>query len=235
MPEIVRRSRIVSFETALLERDEFVPMFRDLLEQEDFTDAVVLDLGTGTGRLALVIALRAGKVIGVDVDERAVSTARDQAALRKFPQAQFVVANVETVPWSDWHPAPYDFVTANFFMSEAVVAAAGRRLRPGGRFLFCCHHTDHWKETGKGSRWAFGEERMAELLSASGFDVTFLGVDTTVVAFGALNEVKRFLGERHVRKWAEDGRWDALTETFSAGTKHLTLAYLVGRAERPRR
>jgi len=232
MVDIVRKSRTVPFETAVREREDLEPMFRDLLEREDFGDAIVLDIGTGTGRLALRIAPRARKVIGVDVDENAVTAARDQAALRLLSQAEFVVGNAETVPWSSWHPGPYDFVLANLFMSDAVVVLAGRYLRAGGRFLFCCHHTDHWRETRKGSRWAMDEHRMAALLGKNGFVIEFLGVDTTTEVFDGLDQVEQSLSPRRLRGWIDDGRWDALSEAFAAGPKQLTRSYLIGRARK---
>ena len=230
--DVVRRSRTVPFAQAILERDELVPMFGDLLRREDFRGGLVLDVGTGRGRVALIVARRAGHVIGVDVDERGLSEARAYAAVRNLPRAEFVLGDAEVVLWSEWSRRPYDFVTANFFMSEPLVVRAGEYLRPGGRFLFCCHHTDHWRETGKGSRWAFDEARMAALLKANGFDVEFLGVDTVVVTFDTLAQVEQFLGERHVRKWTDDGRWDTLAAVFRSGAKQLTTSYLVGRARR---
>ena len=232
MVDVVRRSRTIPFAQALREREELNLMFRDLLQREDFRGGVVLDVGTGSGRLALIVARRAHRVIGVDVEELGLWTARAYAAVRNLPRVEFVVGDAEVVSWSEWYPKPYDFVTSNLFMSEAVVVRAGRYLRPGGRFLFCCHHTDHWKETQAGSHWAFDEARMSDLLRENGFVVEFLGVDTTAVTFDSLSQVERLLGDRHVQKWIVDRRWEALAQAFAAGTKQLTLAYLVGRARR---
>src|SRR6266568_5076741 len=54
--------------------------------------------------------------------------------------------------------------TRNRCMSPEIVWHAARALRPGGLFIFCCHHGDHWKETRRGSRWAFYEDTMTDLL-----------------------------------------------------------------------
>ena len=231
MVDVVRKSRTVRFDAAMPKHEDVEPMFRDLLEREDFGGAVVLDLGTGTGRLAFFIAPRARKVIGVDIDESAVSVARDEAIRRDLSHAEFVVADAESAPWSAWYPGPYDFVTANLFMSEGVVALAGRHLRRGGRLLFCAHHTDHWRETRKGSRWAMGEDRMAALLVDNGFAIEFLGVDTTTELFDGVEQVEAVLSPRRLRTWTEDGRWAALREAFAAGRRQLTRSYLVGRAQ----
>jgi len=232
MVDVVRRSQTVRFETAMREREDVEPMFRGILEREDFRDAIVLDLATGAGRLALLIGPRARKVIGVDIDETVVSAARDAAANRNLSQTEFIVADLESVPWSTWSREPYDFVTANLFMSEPVVANAGRYLRVGGRLLFCCHHRDHWRETSKGSRWAMGEDRMAALLEDNGLAIEFLGVETTTELFDGLGQVERVLGPRRLRTWIDDGRYAALSGAFAMGTKQLTRSYLVGRARK---
>lgn len=49
-------------------------------EHDDIHGKEVVDLGTGTGRLAIGAALMGARVLGVDVDERAVILARENAA-----------------------------------------------------------------------------------------------------------------------------------------------------------
>ena len=98
--------------------------------------------------------------------------------------------------------------------------------------IFCCHHADHWRETGRGSRGAFSEEAMGDLLDENHFTVEFMGVETNVVTFDALREVEVYLRDRVVRKWVEDGRWNELSDAFARGERRLTEAYLVVKARR---
>ena len=52
------------------------PVFLRLLADEDLAGRTVLDVGTGRGRLALALAPRSGRVVGIDRDEVALTDAR---------------------------------------------------------------------------------------------------------------------------------------------------------------
>jgi ribosomal protein L11 methyltransferase len=81
------------------------------------TDWSLLDLGTGSGILALAAkSLGAKRVIGVDVDPFAISTARQNARRNKIGHVQFQVADVRC--WK--FPSKIDLVTANLF-SELLI------------------------------------------------------------------------------------------------------------------
>jgi ribosomal protein L11 methyltransferase len=72
----------------------------------------LLDLGTGSGILALAAkSLGAKRVIGVDVDPIAISTARENAQRNKIDHVQFQVADVRC--WK--FPSNVDLVMANLF------------------------------------------------------------------------------------------------------------------------
>jgi len=73
---------------------------------------------------------------------------------------------------------------------------------------------------------------MRDLLAENRFQVEFLGVDTTAVAFEDLREVELFLRDSTVRRWVEDGRWQELADAFDRGERHLTLSYLIVKARR---
>jgi len=60
-------------------------------------DGRVIDLGTGTGRLAIGAALMgAEKVVGVDTDERAIALARENGETARV-QVEWVESDIETV------------------------------------------------------------------------------------------------------------------------------------------
>src|SRR5207247_11041231 len=52
------------------------PVFLKLLADEPLEGRTVLDVGTGRGRLALTLAPRCGRVVGIDRDEPALADAR---------------------------------------------------------------------------------------------------------------------------------------------------------------
>jgi len=207
-------------------------MLLDQFRHEDLRGKSVLDLGTGEGRLAFVTAAGGARVIGVDLDRAKLLHARAYAGIRDVRNAEFVWGDVEKTPYADFAHGPTDAVTSNLCMSPEIVWHAARALRPGGLFIFCCHHGDHWKETRRGSRWAFYEDTMTDLLEENHFAVEFMGVDTTVATFEALREVELFLRDATVRRWVEDGRWEELADSFERGDRQLTFSFLIVKARR---
>src|SRR2546428_12743117 len=71
-------------------------------------------------------------------------------------------------------------------MSEAIDERAGRALRPGQVFAFVAFHTDQWKETGRPSRFAYGETGVRRLLKRTGLTVDHLEVGREVKAFASV-------------------------------------------------
>ena len=232
VPDVVRLSRTLEWRQAAAEIDALRPMFLDQLRREDLRGQLVLDLGTGEGRLAFEAARLGARVIGVDLDRNRLAHARAYAGIRDVRRAEFVWGDVEKTPYDEFTRDPIDVVVSNLCMSAEIVSHASRALRPGGAFIFCCHHGDHWRETRRGSRWAFFEDAMANLLEEHRFAVEFTGVDTTIATFEEFREVALFLRSATVRKWVEDGRWDELDSAFARGDKHLTLSYLIVKARR---
>jgi len=220
------RGRCGAFEWPDLES-----MFTERLVAEDFADATVLDLGTGEGRLALLLAPRAKVVVGIDTDEDALAVAREGARAMGLANVTFVPADADTANYRLLVRSPIDFVVASHFMSESAIRETARALRGGAKFLFVAHHPDQWRETGQPSRFSFSERTMEDLLVASGFVVEFLGVDRTIVAYDNLAQ----FAEAHPtlrRRWKERGRWDPFAASVGNRRFELTWAGLVGVARR---
>ena len=232
MAGVVRQNRQLLWRDAARHAFELRPMLLDQSRHEDFRARRVLDVGTGEGRLAFVAAGLGGHVTGVDMDRMKLQQARAYAGVKDIRHADFVWGDVEKTPYREFSSEPFDFVVSNLCMSPEIVWHAARGLRPGGKFIFCCHHGDHWKETRRGSRWAFYEDTMGDLLEENAFEVEFMGVDTIVAEFEELREVELFLRDEVVRKWVEDGRWEELSDSFARGEKRLTQAYLIVKARR---
>jgi len=232
MANVVRRTRTLPWREAAKDSYDLRPMLLDQLHHEDFRNRWALDVGTGEGRLAFVVARLGAHVVGVDLDRSRLLQARAYAGLRDVRNVEFVWGDVEKSSYGDFADRPLDFVVSNLCMSPAIIWRTAAALRPGGKLIFCCHHGDHWRETRRGSRFAFYEDAMDELLRENRFESEFMGVDTTVVEFEDLREVELYLQGRIVRKWVEDGRWEELAESFAHGEKHLTESYLIVKARR---
>ncbi len=232
MTNVVRVVRTVPWRQAARDSFDLRPMLLDQFRHEDFREARVLDVGTGEGRLAFVAARLGARVIGVDIDKSRLMQARSYAGVRNLPRVDFVHGDAEASSYREFSSEPFDFVISNLCMSPAIVSRSSQALRRGGKMIFCCHHSDNWRETKKGSRWSFSEDAMEKLLAENAFDVEFMGVDTTTSVFENLREVELFLRGSTVRKWRQDGRWEALADSFGRGEKRLTDSYLIVKARR---
>ncbi|QLC34465.1 class I SAM-dependent methyltransferase [Halarchaeum sp. CBA1220] len=101
----------------------------------------VLDVGCGTGELALFLARRGLDVLGIDLSERAVAQAREKARWRRVP-AQFLAWDALRLP--ALADAGFAFETvvdsAMFHVlgdaeRDRFVAGLERVLRPGGWYF----------------------------------------------------------------------------------------------------
>jgi len=232
MPDVVRVTRTLPWREAAKSSFDLRPMLLDRFRHEDFRGRRVLDVGTGEGRLAFVAARLGARVLGVDIDRMALMHARSYAGVRDLRHAEFQWGDVEKDAYTEFSEEPFDAVISNLCMSPTIIFRTSKHLRPGGKMIFCCHHADHWKETGRGSRWSFHEDAIADLLRENGFAVEFLGVDTVVVTFDSLREVELYMRDELVRRWVEDGRWEELSDAFARGTRQLTESFLVAKARR---
>ena len=94
----------------------------------------VLDIGTGSGVLAMAAALSgASEVVGLDIDQDAIDSAVTSAALNQLPPVlQFEVSDFRSAP-----PAPADVVFANLTggMLRMTAGILSALKRPGGTLV----------------------------------------------------------------------------------------------------
>jgi methylase of polypeptide subunit release factors len=115
--------------------------------------ATVLDLGCGTGFLALIASRFADRVIGVDIDPRAVACARRNAAMNGVANVRFVVgdgygpvagqrfdliiSNPPFYPVSGITPSPTPLcVDPQHPLLDALILGIPTHLEPDGQALF---------------------------------------------------------------------------------------------------
>jgi ribosomal protein L11 methyltransferase len=105
-----------------------------LLSGIDVSDDTVLDLGTGSGVLAMAAALGgARRVVAIDVDDDAIASAEASARLNTLPDTiAFVVADFRNNP-----PEPAELVLANLTggMLASNAASITALVRRGGRLI----------------------------------------------------------------------------------------------------
>jgi SAM-dependent methyltransferase len=208
--------------------DGLSPAFLELLRAEPLAELAVLDVGTGNGRLALALAPSCRAVVGVDREARLVDEARKRAAAAGVTNARYVVGDVEV---EDYAPFKPDMVVAYLCLSDAIVERAGRVLRPGQVFAFVAFHTDQWKETGRPSRFAYGEVGAKRLLKKCGFAVEHCEIEREVQTFESV-EQGLAAAVALQEKWKADGRWFRYVKFLEEGGRTLTRAHLLVKARK---
>jgi ArsR family transcriptional regulator len=134
----------------------------------------LLDVGTGTGRMAELFAPRAAHVTGLDKSPEMLRIAR--ARLQNFPaeQVSLVQGDFHALPFAE---ASFDTVLFHQVLHyaqepEGVLAEAARVARPGGHIAvvdFAAHDREELRERHAHARLGFSDEQMLALLSEAGF------------------------------------------------------------------
>jgi ubiquinone/menaquinone biosynthesis C-methylase UbiE len=108
---------------------------------EPRTDDLVVDLGAGTGLLALALAPRVRELVAVDISERMLERLDDAAATDGVHNIEPLVADLRRLPLEDESAT---LVVSNYAFhhlddpgKELALAEARRILRPGGRLVIC--------------------------------------------------------------------------------------------------
>jgi ubiquinone/menaquinone biosynthesis C-methylase UbiE len=129
--------------------------------------AAVLDVGCGTGTLAMEVARRwsAGRVAGIDPSTEQIARARKKAARRNVP-IEFQVGVIEQLPFPE---ATFDVVFSTLMMHHLPaplkrqgLSEIARVLKPGGR-LVIADFTHKQERTGQTAHFHAGGSRMQDL------------------------------------------------------------------------
>jgi SAM-dependent methyltransferase len=199
-----------------------------LLVAEAPATKVLLDIGTGTGRLGLELAPGCRRVVGLDRDPGVIAEARARARRLGLTNTEFHVVDVETAEYGDFAP---DLIGAHLCMSDAIIERAARALPPGGLLAFVAFHADQWRETGRRSRFAYDEAQAERVVTTSGFALERLEVNRQVQTFASVEEALAATVTLRDR-WRSDGRWSRYLEFLERGGRTLTWSHLLCSARR---
>jgi SAM-dependent methyltransferase len=204
------------------------PRFLRLLAGEPLRDSVVLDVACSWGRLALLLAPAARRVIGLDRDPAALGQARQRAAAAGIENVEFHEADVDREEYDRWRPG---LIAAHLFASDAMIERAGRALGPGSCLAIVAFHVDQWRETGRVSRFAYDEARMEHVLLAAGFEPDVIEVEREERRFASVEEgLAAAVGL--VDQWKADGRWHRYLAFLESGGRTLTHSHLIVKARK---
>ena len=104
----------------------------DALQNLDLKNARVLDVGAGSGILALVAAKLGASAVGVDNDEKTVPVATENA-IKNHANVEFIEGTLENV----LDRGPFDVIVANLFaeLHDMLMPQYKQVLEPGGKLI----------------------------------------------------------------------------------------------------
>lgn len=134
----------------------------------------LLDVGTGTGRMAELFAPRASHVTALDKSPEMLRIARTRLQNLPADQIELVQGDFTALPFD---PASFDTLLFHQVLHyaqapERVLAEAARVTRAGGRIAvvdFAAHDREDLRTSHAHARLGFSDEQMLALLSDAGF------------------------------------------------------------------
>ncbi len=155
---------IVQFESVFWEPDDTLSLRKAIVEDSICTGRDVLEIGTGTGLIAILCLQNdASRVVATDINPAAVANARYNAAVlapdqvlevrqvrKESPGAFAVIAEQEKFdliisnpPWEDGtiaKPLDHAFYDPGFALMDSILDGLPKHLKPGGRCLLAYGH-----------------------------------------------------------------------------------------------
>lgn len=185
----------------------FVPALLGLLDE----NAIVADLGCGTGQVAEVMAPFVGQVIGVDASSSMLKAARKRLA--PFANVDLRAGSLEALPIDDDAlDAAMMFLVLHHVADPVLAfASACRALKPAGKLIvvdMLPHDREEYRAQ-MGHLWlGFAESEIVELAASAGFaDVRILPLATDPKAKGpALFAARAVKAAASSRQHSQTGR-----------------------------
>ena len=134
---------------------------------------LLVDLGTGTGRMLELFAPRAARALGFDLSHDMLTYARMKLDRAGLAHAQARHGDLYNVPLPDGAADAVILHQVLHFLDDpaAAVAEAARLLKPGGRLLvvdFAPHELEFLREQSAHRRLGFASDQLKRWLKESG-------------------------------------------------------------------
>jgi ArsR family transcriptional regulator len=139
----------------------------------------LLDVGTGTGRIAELFAARAQHVTALDKSPEMLRLARTRLQHLPAGHVSLVQGDFAQLPFPDagidggFDTVLFHQVLHYALAPQAVLAEAARVTAPGGRVVivdFASHEREELRTAHAHARLGFSDAQVAALLTAAGFD-----------------------------------------------------------------
>ncbi len=135
--------------------------------------SLLVDLGTGTGRILELFAPHADRALGFDLNHAMLAYARVKLERAGLSHAQVRHGDLQNVPLPDGAADAVVLHQVLHFVEDpaAAIAEAARLLAPGGRLLvvdFAPHELEFLREQSAHRRLGFARDQLGRLLESSG-------------------------------------------------------------------
>jgi ubiquinone/menaquinone biosynthesis C-methylase UbiE len=139
--------------------------------------ASYLDLGTGTGRILELVAPRASRAVGVDLNGEMLTLARARIERAALNHVQVRRGDLFQLPYGD---GSFDLITVHQVLHyledpSAAVAEAARVLKAGGRLViadFAPHAHEFLRDEHQHRRLGFTDKEVAQWCKAAGLSLS---------------------------------------------------------------
>jgi ArsR family transcriptional regulator len=134
---------------------------------------LLIDLGTGTGRILELFAPRAGRALGFDINHAMLAYARMKLERAGLSHAQVRHGDLHNVPLPDGAADAVVLHQVLHFLDDPApaIAEAARLLAPGGKLLvvdFAPHELEFLREQSAHRRLGFARDQLERLFARSG-------------------------------------------------------------------
>ncbi len=134
---------------------------------------LLVDLGTGTGRILELFGARAARALGFDLNHAMLAYARMKLERAGLSHAQVRHGDLYNVPLPDGAADAVVLHQVLHFLDDpaAAIAEASRLLAPGGRLLvvdFAPHELEFLREQSAHRRLGFARDQLGRLLAGAG-------------------------------------------------------------------
>ena len=134
---------------------------------------LLVDLGTGTGRILELFAARADRALGFDLNHAMLAYARMKLERAGLSHAQVRHGDLHNVPLPDGAADAVVLHQVLHFLDDpaAAVAEAARLLAPGGRLLvvdFAPHQLEFLREQSAHRRLGFAKDQLGRVFEGAG-------------------------------------------------------------------
>ena len=138
--------------------------------------SLLVDLGTGTGRILELFGARASRALGFDLNHAMLAYARMKLERARLSHAQVRHGDLYNVPLADSVADAVVLHQVLHFLDDpsAAIAEATRLLKPGGKLLivdFAPHELEFLREQSAHRRLGFARDQLSRLLEGAGLKV----------------------------------------------------------------